>query len=138
MAAQTRMSVTLDTNVLARALVDDATSLNQCKAARDAILEASSVFIPQAVQLELSWVLSTAFGLRHAEMVTVYRALEANPRVVLEHRSTFDATLAQFASNQAWGFADCMIATVASHHKTTLLTFDKKLAKLAGAAVLSA
>lgn len=130
------MSVTLDTNVLARVLVDDPEAPAQCAAARKALAAAKSAFIPQVVQIELCWVLESAFGLRHAEIVDVMRALQANPRIKLDHRETFDATLDRFAGNNAWGFSDCMIATVAAQHDSKILTFDKAMAKLCGSTVL--
>ena len=130
------MKVTLDTNVLARVVVDDAEAPAQCAAARKAIGAATAVIIPQVVQIELCWLLESAFGLRHAEIVNVLRVLQANPRTELEHRAIFDATLKQFAGDAAWGFADCLIATVAARHDSKVLTFDKKLARLLGSTVL--
>ncbi len=130
------MKVTLDTNVLARVVVDDAEAPAQCAAARKAIGAAKAVIIPQVVQIELCWLLESAFGLRRAEIVNVLRVLQSNPRIELEHRAIFDATLEQFASNVAWGFADCLIATVAARHDSKVLTFDKKLARLLGSTVL--
>ena len=77
-----------------------------------------------------------AFGLRHAEIVNVLRVLQSNPRIELEHKAIFDATLDQYASAAAWGFVDCLIATVAAKHDPKLLTFDKKLALQHGSTVL--
>ena len=130
------MKITLDTNVLARVLVDDPAAPAQCAAARKALAAATAVFVPQTVQIELCWVLETAFGLRHAEIARVLDVLRANPRVQIEHRNTFEAVLARFSADAAWGFADCMIATAAAAHDAALVTFDKRLARLAGTAVL--
>ncbi len=130
------MKVTLDTNVLARVVVDDAEAPAQCAAARKAIGAAKAVIIPQVVQFELCGLLESGFGLRHAEIVNVLRILQSNPRIELEHKAIFDATLEQFASDAARGFADCLIATVAARHDSKLLTFDKKLARLIGSTVL--
>ena len=130
------MNVTLDTNVLARVVVDDDKSPKQCAAARKALASAKSAFIPQVVQVELCWLLESSFGLRHAEIVKVMRVLQGNPRIELEHRKAFDATLDRFASDAAWGFADCLVATLAAQHDSQVLTFDKRLARLSGATVL--
>ena len=130
------MKVTLDTNVLARVVADDADAPAQCAAARKAIGAAKAAIIPQVVQIELCWLLESGFGLRHGEIVNVLRVLQSNPRIELEHKAIFDATLEQFASDAAWGFADCLIATVAARHDSKLLTFDKKLARLIGSTVL--
>ena len=130
------MKVTLDTNVLARVVVDDPEAPAQCAAARKAIASAKAVIIPQVVQIELCWLLESAFGLRHTEIVKVLGVLKSNPRIELEHKAIFDATLENFAGNAAWGFADCLIATVAVRHDSKLLTFDKKLARLIGSTVL--
>lgn len=130
------MKITLDTNVLARVLVDDPDAPAQCAAARKALAGAAAVLVPEAVQVELCWVLETAFGLRHTEITRVLEVLRANPRVQIEHRTTFEAALTRFASDAAWGFADCMIATVASAQDAALVTFDKRLARLAGISAL--
>ena len=130
------MSVTLDTNVLARVLVDDAEAPEQCAAARKALASAKLVFIPQVVQIELCWLLESAFGLRHTEIANTLRVLQVNPRIELEHHEAFDATLERFAGDTAWGFADCMIAALAAKHDSKVLTFDKKLARLIGIKVL--
>ena len=130
------MKITLDTNVLARVLVDDVAAPAQCAAARKALAGATAVFVPQTVQIELCWVFETAFGLRHAEIVRVLDVLRANPRVQIEHRSAFEAALARFSSDAMWDFAGCMIATAAAAHDAALVTFDKRLARLAGSAVL--
>ena len=118
------MKVTLDTNVLARVVVDEAQAPAQCATARKALALAKAVIIPQVVQIELCWLLESAFGLRHAEIVNILRILQSNPRIELEHKAIFDATLEQFASDAAWGFSDCLIATVAAKHDSKLLTFD--------------
>jgi len=130
------MNVTLDTNVLARVVVDDDKCPGQCAAARKALAATKSAFIPQVVQVELSWVLESSFGLRHGEIVKVMRVLQGNPRIELEHRKAFDATIERFAGDAAWGFADCLIATLAAQHDSRVLTFDKRLARLAGSTVL--
>ena len=130
------MKVTLDTNVLARVVVDDAEAPAQCAAARKAIGAATAVIIPQVVQIELCWLLESAFGLRHADIANVLRVLQSNPRIELEHRAIFDVTLEKFSGDAAWRFADCLIAIVAVRNDSTLLTFDKKLARLIGSNVL--
>ena len=130
------MKLTLDTNVLARVLVDDDAAMQQCAAARAALARAKVVFVPQVVQVELCWVLERAFALRHAEICTVLRALQATAKIELEQRAMFDATLDSFARDAAWGFADCLIATGAAHHQSTVLTFDKRLARLSGATLV--
>ena len=131
------MRVTPDTNVLARTLVDDSGALAQCIAAREALGAASEIFVPQVVQIELCWVLASAFGLRHAEILTVLKVLVVNPRVELDQRDKFEATLERFAANPASTFADCLIVTVAEQRESALLTFDKKLARQAGVTVLA-
>ena len=130
------MKITLDTNVLARVLVDDPAAPAQCTVARKALAGATVVLIAQTVQIELCWVLETAFGLRHAEIVRVLDVLRAHPRLQIEHRSTFEAACTRFSSDTTWGFADCMIATAAAAHDAALVTFDKRLARLAGVPAL--
>ena len=47
---------------------------------RTARAAATAIFVPQVVQIELCWILETAFGLRHAEVASVLRALQSTPR----------------------------------------------------------
>lgn len=132
------MRLTLDTNVLARVLVDDPSAPEQCKAARKAVAGAKTLVVPQVVQVELCWLLESAFALTSAEVLHVLQSLRANPRVELEHPAIFDATVNRFCLAAGCGFADCMVAVVAAKQDSTLLTFDKKLARHLGITALRA
>lgn len=129
--------ITLDTNVLARALVDDPAAPAQCAAVRKRLAREDQVFIPVVVQVELVWVLETAFELDKAEVLAVLDHLHANRVFVLENEPAYAAALAEFR-NGTTGFADDLILMAARSHNAALLTFDRKLGRLPGAQILTA
>jgi predicted nucleic-acid-binding protein len=121
--------VTADTNVWARALLNDDQA--QTKKARSALAQARSqdgVFVPLLVLAELSWVLRGRWekervldaleGLLRARGVTVEAPALA--------RKALDAS-----RNSATGFADHLIAEVSFEAGASeILTFDKAFARL--------
>ena len=135
------MRVALDTNVLVRALVDDTTATAQCAAARAALVDADCVFVAQIVQVELVWVLSTAYGLRHAELVHVLQHLSAHDKIELEARDAFDAAFKRFSEHTRSDFADALLAAAAAQSNadvaTPLLTFDQRFARMLGTTALT-
>jgi predicted nucleic-acid-binding protein len=122
--------VTADTNIWARALLNDDQA--QTKKARSALAQARSqdgVFIPLLVLAELSWVLRGRW-----EKERVLDALEGLLRargVTVESpglaRKALDAS-----RNDATGFADHLIAEVSFEAGVReILTFDKSFGRLA-------
>jgi len=122
--------VTADTNIWARALLNDDQA--QTKKARSALAQARSqdgVFIPLLVLAELSWVLRGRW-----EKERVLDALEGLLRargVTVESpglaRKVLDAS-----RNDATGFADHLIAEVSFEAGVReILTFDKSFGRLA-------
>jgi predicted nucleic-acid-binding protein len=124
--------IAVDTNVLARILVDDPEAPEQCAAARAAVAPEELVFVPQVVQAELSWVLATGFGFEREQVGTAMRNLRDNAAFRLQRREAFAAALELFEQS-AISLADCLILVEARQEEARLLTFDRKLGKLRGA-----
>ncbi len=127
--------IAVDTNVLVRALVDDSGEYAQVEAARVVLKCAGEVFLPQVVQVEMVWVLETAYGLKHQEVLRVLDALAVNSAYVFEHEDHFHAALAMFRQGQA-DFADYLILAAARTADGPLATFDKRLAQSEGVRLL--
>ncbi len=53
--------ISIDTNVLIRILVEDSGQKEQTRIARELANSAKQVYIPQIVQVEMLWVLETAY-----------------------------------------------------------------------------
>ncbi|MBS0570599.1 MAG: PIN domain-containing protein [Proteobacteria bacterium] len=124
--------IALDTNVLLRALVDDDKAVTQCAAARRLVAAAGVVAICAAVFLETVWTLSRSFGFSRKEVVRVASMLLRHPKYRIQDSDLFAAALARFADGNI-DFADAVALEQAVRGNAVLHTFDRKLAKLAGA-----
>lgn len=121
----------VDTNVLVRVLVDDATAAEQCRVARQAVSEAGEVFVSQVVQIETVWVLASAYGLSKARLQVALAAIASHPAFHLQRPEMFHAALQQYLVGHA-DFADCMILAESIGAGCELATFDRKLGKSPG------
>lgn len=118
--------ISLDTNVLVRALVDDTGQPAQTAQARQAIATAQQVYITQIVQAELVWVLETNYRLDKNLIVMTLEHLADNYAYVLQNAKCFAAALLEFKAGRA-DFADYLILCESRSANATLLTFDKHL-----------
>jgi len=121
----------VDTNVLVRVLVDDATAPDQCRAARQAVSEAGEVFVSQVVQIETVWILVSAYGLSKTRLQVALAAIASHPAFHLQRPEMFRTALQQYLAGHT-DFADCMILAESADAGCELATFDRKLGKLPG------
>ena len=119
----------LDTNVLARFLVDDADDAQAAKQRPAAVSALSQrAFVSVTVLLELEWVLRGFYLLPRRDIVRAIRALAGIEHLVLEDR---DAVLSALEGvDGGLDFADAL-HIARSARATTFATFDKRLAKRA-------
>ena len=68
----------VDTNVLIRIVVADNKQMDQVKLARQIAKKARQLFVPQIVQVELVWVLATAYHLEKIDIIHVLQHLQTN------------------------------------------------------------
>jgi predicted nucleic-acid-binding protein len=129
--------VALDTNVIVRILTGD--DPVQTKKAERAFLEHTAgegVFVSLVVLAEVSWVLGGAYdwdrGTIHARLAMLLRTRG----VALEDLDIVQAALEDYATGKA-EFADCLIVGKARSLGATLLTFDRRLARLPGVTLLT-
>lgn len=124
--------IAVDTNVLIRILVDDPAADQQMKAAR-ALPDSSDVlYVCQIVQVELVWVLESAYGFDKMSVCKVLEHLANHQAFELQSPEQFDTALKLFRSHAA-DFSDCLILSEAASRQLLLFTFDKKLSRLKGA-----
>ncbi len=129
--------IAVDTNVLVRLLIDDPSALEQMDLAKSLLKKARQVFVPQIVQVEVVWVLETAYGYDKTAVITVLKHLQKSIVYVLQQPNQFDEALAHF-ENHAADFSDYLIFAACLESRYQLFTFDKKLARLDGINLLKA
>ena len=130
----------LDTNVLVRFLLRD--DARQAEAARDVIKRAIGAGDPVVVSLlallETEWVLRSSIGLGKNGIIEVFTELLEAGDVAFEYETLVEQALSAFEHSNA-DFADCLMT---AHYQrlgcTSMLTFDAKAARLAGAELLVA
>jgi len=128
--------ICMDTNVLVRLFVDDSDQTAQVNAARDLAMRGDQVFVPQVVQVELVWVLQSAFGLSKKDVLIVLEHMLHNKVFELQAEDIFLEALSIFRSGRA-DFSDCLILAGSLRVDADLFTFDKHLAELPDVHLLS-
>ena len=121
--------IAIDTNVLVRLIVNDPGSQDQVNLAKDLLKREKAVFIPQIVQVELVWVLETAYGFNKPSVISGLRHLQHAPVFFLEFPSLYNYALECFENHNA-DFSDCLILSGCLENKHDVVTFDKKFARL--------
>ncbi len=123
--------IAVDTNLLVRILIDDPGQPEQVAIARNIARKAKHVLVPQIVMIELVWVLQSAYKFDKDAMIAVLEHLLHNSAFELQAEDRLFEALGLFKNNSC-GFSDCMIAVDSQAADCTLVTFDKKLSRLAG------
>ncbi len=118
----------LDTNVLARFLLDD--DVEQSPAARKALGRAVAagerLAICAPMFLELEWVLRSRDGANKANTVTLLRQLLELHDVEVINESAIEIALEQYETKSV-DFAECLFHSLyAGHGCSGMLSFDKK------------
>ena len=121
----------MDTNVLVRLLINDPRSMSQVVAARALLQAQGPVFVAQIVQVELVWVLESAFKFDKAAVLKALGRLDESPLYVLQHESQFRQAISTFTRHNA-DFSDCLISQEAETLDCDLFTFDRKLSRVDG------
>jgi len=124
-----------DTNFLIRILLDDKEQPKQVNAARKLASVAKKLYVPQVVQVEIVWVMKSAYQLEKSVIVKILAHLDNNPAFVLQDADIFHTALDQYIESNA-DFSDCIILAQAQKIDVTLHTFDKRLAQLSGATAI--
>ena len=130
--------IALDTNIVMRLLVRD--DLSQAEAAErllSGLTPENRGFICREAIMELIWVLERVYEYSKTDIGEAVLELIASSDLEIE--SLEDVTLSLFRYMQGGAdFADLMILAAADRQRATpLYTFDRKLARLDGARLLS-
>jgi predicted nucleic-acid-binding protein len=129
--------IAVDTNVLIRILVDDSDAALQMQSARALLATSDVLYVPQIVQVEIVWVLESAYNFDKTDVCKVLEHLLKHPKFELQSVSSFESAFKLFRQHAA-DFSDCLILTESARQNLQLFTFDKKLGRLKGAQTLQA
>ena len=127
--------IAADTNFLIRILLNDEKQPEQVNSARKLASKVRRLYIPQIVQVEIVWVMKSAYKLKKSVIVRILGHLDKNPAFILQDNDIFHIALIQYTESSA-DFSDCIILAQAQKTGVTLHTFDKRLSKLDGAIVI--
>ena len=120
----------VDTNLLVRLLARD--NAKQALAADQAI--AKGAWISHLVLAEAIRVLDAVYTRTSKQLIAALDLLLVHESLVLQDADVVSAALTQFRAKPALGFSDCLVLEIARKAgHMPLATFDKALAKLAGA-----
>ena len=120
----------IDTNVLVRLLARDDAA--QALAADQAV--AKGAWVSHLVLAEAIWVLDAVYARTATQMIAALDLLLVHEALVLQDADVVAAALGQFRTKPALGFSECLVLEIARKAgHTPLATFDKALAKWAGA-----
>ena len=128
----------LDTNVIVRYLVrDDAEQAAAARALLDGLTPGNPGFICREVVLEVAWVLERSYRFPRSQVAEALMDLTASDGLVVEDSDDVAAAAHRYRQGGA-GFSDLMIlAAVERVGATPLHTFDRRLAQLQGAILVS-
>lgn len=124
--------IALDTNVLARAIIEeadaDAATLEQQQAARALLSSGEALFLPVTVIEELEWVLRGVYDLPETDVLSLLEDLLAIDNLAVDRA----AAVAQAVEGLRRGmdFSDALHLAQAGHCGH-LATFDARFRKLA-------
>ena len=127
----------IDTNVVVRYLVgDDDAQAEAARALLDGLTPDDPGFICREVVMEIAWVLERSYGFTRARVAEALMDLTASDSLVVENSDDVAAAAHRYRQGGV-GFSDLMILTAAERvGATPLYTFDRRLARMEGAALV--
>lgn len=115
----------VDTNILARYVVGD----DPDQAARATLALAEPSFVSLTVLLELAWLLSSRYGMDRATLAATLGDIAALPTIHMGEPALVEWAIDRFSAGA--DVAD-MIHIIASRNAESFVTFESRLARLAG------
>lgn len=127
--------VTLDTNILARYLLNDIP--DHSERARNLLLSAArgeaSLFLPASVFVEITHLLTRRRAVPRQRAATVLMGVLLLEGIHIQERDTIADALAFWQSTGGLSFVDCYhLALTRSHGMSRIYTFDRKMDRFPG------
>ena len=131
--------IAVDTNVLVRYLVrDDAAQAEAARLILEGVSTDRPCFICREVALEVVWVLERAYRFTREQIADVIVELSATEGIVIEEMEEVTRSAIRYRQSNA-DFSDLMILAAAQRAGAEpLYTFDRRLARVEGAALVDA
>jgi predicted nucleic-acid-binding protein len=125
--------IALDTNVIVRYIMqDDEKQSASASRVIDSLTDLQPGFVPLVALVELSWVLSSAYGLQRPQVELALEGLLRTRELVIDQSVVVWRALRTFRDGNA-DFADCVIASAAvAAGCDRIMTFDRKAARDCG------
>jgi predicted nucleic-acid-binding protein len=120
----------VDTNVLVRLITrDDEAQVTAAEA-----FVRKGAWVSHLVLAETTWVLISAYELRHDQIATAIEMLLNHAELTVQDADVVSAALERYRARPSLGFSDCLVLEVARKAGHLRLgTFDRALGKLEGA-----
>jgi|WetSurMetagenome_2_1015567.scaffolds.fasta_scaffold30404_5 predicted nucleic-acid-binding protein len=128
--------ISVDTNILARLLVNDPAEQKQIDIVKTLLQQTKQVYVTQIVQIELVWVLETAYHFNKENILFCLKHLAGHPFFILQHPILFTKAIDDYQNNNV-DFSDCLILAENREQNCELAAFDRKLGRLNGVRWLS-
>jgi predicted nucleic-acid-binding protein len=126
----------VDTNVLLRHIVQDDAAQSEAatRLIRQCVSAGQTLFVPVTVALEVEWVLRASYGFTKDAVMATLSALLSAAELTFESERALEVALQLYRDGSA-DFADGLhIALAAQAGELPLWTFDRRAARLGGAA----
>lgn len=124
--------ISIDTNILARAIAEeadaDAATLRQQRQARAMLSSGQPLFVPVTVVMELEWVLRGAYGMASADIAAVLEDLLAIEGVTVDRAGAVAQALQAYRAGL--DLADAL-HLAQSGMCSSVVTFDARFVKAA-------
>ena len=129
--------IALDTNVLVRFLTqDDPDQSAEAERLMSGLTADAPGHVCREVLVELVWVLERAYKYARADIARALEGLLSATELVIEAADDVGAVL-QLYEDKGFGFSDLMIRQSSLRSgASTLVTFDRKAARLSGVTLL--
>jgi len=129
--------IALDTNILVRFLTqDDPDQSAEAERLISGLTSDAPGYVCREVLVELVWVLERAYKYARSDISRALEGLLSAAELVIEAADDVGAVL-QLYEDKGFGFSDLMIRQAALRSGAdTLVTFDRKAARLSGVTLL--
>lgn len=120
----------VDTNVLVRLITRD----DEAQVAAAEAFVRKGAWVSHLVLAETTWVLTSAYELRHDQIATAIEMLLNHAEITIQDADVVSAAVEHYRDRPKLGFSDCLVLEVARKAgHLPLGTFDRTLGKLKGA-----
>lgn len=129
------MMILIDTNILARLLLNDIPDHYARVVAlfERAVRDELELFAPSSVFIELAYLLTKTSGVPRSEAAATMLELITLPGLVVEQANAVESALRFWSHQEPLSFADCYhLALTRSLGMTQIYTFDQKMDRFPG------